>query len=142
MRYLRIRSLSSTNKDASLSSLALGHLTGDDETVKRSTPLTERVRTVNESEVQKNTETELQKEMLLLEEERIKHKQLGEMLNQLRSLGKKLEDQDEKETPLEYVHRLSGPPENSRHYSASLFFSSSYSYGLLYPSVECVRFLL
>ena len=65
MRYLRIRSLSSTNKDASLSSLALGHLTGDDETVKTSNSLTERVHPVSESEVQKNTETELQKEMSL-----------------------------------------------------------------------------
>jgi hypothetical protein len=125
MRYLRVRCLSSLNKDASVSSLASVRLTGDDETVKTSTSLTERVHPVSESEVQKNTETELQKEMLLLKEERIKHEYCEEQLNKLRNLRKKekandmesqelpnfstvRKDLDRKETLHECTHRLNG----------------------------------
>ncbi|MGD0665309.1 MAG: hypothetical protein ABSA17_06220 [Rhabdochlamydiaceae bacterium] len=125
MRYLRIRHFSSLNKDASVSTLASARLTGDAETVKTSTPLTERVHPVSKSEEQKNTETELQKEMLLLKEERIKHEYCEEQLNKLRNLRKKekandmenqelpnfstvRKDLDRKETLFEYVHRLSG----------------------------------
>ncbi len=120
MRYLRIRHFSSLNKDASVSSLASARLTGDGEPVKTSTSLTERVHPVSKSEEQKNIETELQKEMLLLKEERIKHEYCEEQLNKLRDLRKKEKANEmespelskfstvRKETIFEWSHRLSG----------------------------------